>query len=287
LAVGDAVDAKLLARARDYSAKQFYLAPDSASLEEMALLRRLYDAEITQLDAVIGRMLGQLESEGVLDDSLVIIVSDHGENFGDHGHFRHIFSLYGSTVHVPLLVVPPGGTPEALVRSEPVSLVDLFATILAAAGVEQAETVGSSRDLLAADRQAGGEPVLAEYYYPLQALQLFERVPAETKRAAIGPHLRRLRSIEHDGLRLIWSSSGEVELFDLETDPREQIDVAGDPRYADRQRALTARLEAFVADAGGPTPLPIGVPRPVSEGAFEGLDEASAELLRELGYLPR
>jgi len=281
-----------VARVNEHDAKSFYLDPASISAGDFALLSTLYDAEVAQLDALVGALVDRLAAAGVLEDSLLIITSDHGENFGEHGHFRHIFSLHQSTVHVPLLVVRPDGAHAGERREDPIALVDLFATILAAAGVAIPEPDLKAPNLDARDLFAGTpspeRPIVAEYYFPAQALGLFEPEALAAQPERLGPYLRRLRSIESDGLRLIWSSDGAHELYDLTTDPNEARNITGDPRFADRERELHTRLEVFVAEAGGPRPLPGGAKySEPARGAFGDLDPESVELLRELGYLPR
>ena len=69
-----------------------------------------YDDCVADLDEQIGRLLDKLESRGVLDRTWLIVASDHGESFGEHaGVFCHGTSLYQTEIHVPLLIVPPGG----------------------------------------------------------------------------------------------------------------------------------------------------------------------------------
>jgi arylsulfatase A-like enzyme len=278
----------LIDRARRRGAKQYYLEPASISPAEFALLNDLYDGEIAYLDELIGGLLDALQARGHLDDTIVILTSDHGENLGDHGHFRHIFSLYGSTIRVPLLILLPGGPRAGEVRTEPVGLVDVFATVLAAAGATAPEGSARGRDLLGDLAAQAEAPIIAEYYFPLQALGLFGSDATAIHRPALAPHLRRLRSIELEGLRFIWSSDGRHEFFDVAEDPDERRNLHGEPRLAERERRLRTHLDAFVQSGGGPRPLPDAAQRPDDlGGAFEDLDPASAELLRELGYLPR
>jgi len=279
---------ELVERASRLGAAAYYLDPSSISPAEFAVAGELYDGEIAYLDDLVGGLLDALEQSGRLADTLVIVTSDHGENLGDHGHFRHVFSLYGSTVRVPLLLLLPGGERAGEVRTESVGLVDVFATVLAAAGVTAPEGTLQGRDLLAEPRPSEEAPVIAEYYFPLQALGLFQPGELAAHRQALEPYLRRLRSIEMDGLRLIWGSDGRQELFDLAEDPDEQRNLHGEPRLADREQRLRARLDALVASGGGSPPLPDEaqlLAEPL--GAFEGLDPVSEQMLRELGYLPR
>jgi arylsulfatase A-like enzyme len=105
------------------------------SPREMAFASTAYDDCIADLDEQIGRLLDELESRGVLENTWVIITSDHGESFGEHENiFCHGTSLYQTEVHVPLLILPPGGTISKQVVNETVSLRDLAATIVNVSG---------------------------------------------------------------------------------------------------------------------------------------------------------
>lgn len=89
-----------------------------------------YDDCIADLDEQVGKLLDRLRRQGVLDRTWLIIVADHGESFGEHrGIFGHGTSLYQTELHVPLLIVPPGGVNGQVVR-ETVTLRDLAATIV-------------------------------------------------------------------------------------------------------------------------------------------------------------
>ncbi len=100
-------------------------------------LRGLYDAEIAFVDEHFGRMLEELDRRGVLDDTLVVFVADHGEEFQDHGRYGHGATLYQEQIHVPLIVRLPGALrrPEDLsvVKSQ-VRQIDIVPTILDSIG---------------------------------------------------------------------------------------------------------------------------------------------------------
>ncbi len=89
-----------------------------------------YDGAIAYIDAQVGRVVEQLQHERILDNTLLIVVSDHGEQLGEHGLFNHGNSLYRPVVHVPLVLRFPGKAPAGLRVSSPVSLRDLPATVL-------------------------------------------------------------------------------------------------------------------------------------------------------------
>src|SRR5262249_19673961 len=107
----------------------------TVSPEGVAFAVDSYDDCIADLDEQLGKLVDELDRRGVLERTWLIVVSDHGESFGEHaGVFCHGRSLYETELHVPLVVVPPGGATKRAV-TEPVSLRDLAATIVDVAGV--------------------------------------------------------------------------------------------------------------------------------------------------------
>ena len=90
----------------------------------------VYDDSIFYLDRQLGTLLDELSRRGVLDNTLVIVASDHGEHLGDHGLFFHGCSLYRQVVGVPLVIVEPIRVPEGRVITSPVSLRDIPATVV-------------------------------------------------------------------------------------------------------------------------------------------------------------
>jgi arylsulfatase A-like enzyme len=278
-----APDAPLVARARTLDLVDFYLQRRPVPGDELRVLSDLYDGEVAYADELVGALLAELEQAGRLDDTVVIVTSDHGENLGDHGHLRHVFSLGESVVRVPLVIALPGGGRTGEVRPEPASLVDLFATILALARAAPPGRA-AGRDLLTDAGTADPRPVFAEYGYPLQALERFVNL-ADHERARLAPYLRRLRSVELRGLRYVWSSDGRHELFDRTVDPREERNLAGAARLAEAERRLRRELDDLVERGGGERALPEWSPGVSRPGSFTGVDEETARRLRELGYV--
>ena len=98
--------------------------------KDLPLAVDAYDDCIADLDEQVGKLLDKLRRQGVLDRTWLIIAADHGESFGEHaGIFCHGTSLYQTELHVPLLIVPPGGVTGHVVK-ETVSLRDLAATVV-------------------------------------------------------------------------------------------------------------------------------------------------------------
>ena len=155
------------------------------------------------------------------------------------------------------------------------SLVDVFATVLAAHGARAFAGRGVGARPARADAAGDGAPIFAEYYYPLQALGLFGRQPSQAQLELLAPHLRRLRSIEADGMRFIWSSDGRHELFDL-AEPTPGSDATSSATVAGRARATAARALAAFVERRGATPPADGGRASDGPGAFDGLDPESA-----------
>lgn len=93
----------------------------------------LYDGEIRFVDAQIRKLFDFLEKEGILDDAVVIVTSDHGEQFGEHGHGSHGYTVHNVEVHVPLLIKADGLTATKIATT--VSLVDVYPTLLEILGI--------------------------------------------------------------------------------------------------------------------------------------------------------
>ncbi|WP_254532784.1 sulfatase [Natrinema gelatinilyticum] len=116
--------------------------PESITDEEQQLLIDLYDAEIRYNDERIGEFLKALRERGLLETSLLIVTADHGDAFGEHGHYEHPRYLHDEITRVPLLVRPPGGANGQEV-STPTSTLDVSATFEDVVGIS-GESEGQS-----------------------------------------------------------------------------------------------------------------------------------------------
>jgi len=107
--------------------------PTLAHAEEM---HALYEGEIAYLDEQFGKLVERLEAQGLWEDSMIVLVADHGEEFGEHGGFWHGMTLYDEQIAIPLLVKWPRGkrlAPESA-RGTPARLIDVAPTLLHRAG---------------------------------------------------------------------------------------------------------------------------------------------------------
>ena len=141
--------------------------------------RAAYEEAITGLDADVGAMLGELRQRGVLDRTLVIITSDHGQLFGEHEMYSHGNSLYWRTVHVPLIVSWPGRLAGGERVSTPVSLRDLAATI------QQLAIPSSPVSLPGTSLLTGAEAGIAPLVLSELSLEEFARADAAMRNGSL------------------------------------------------------------------------------------------------------
>ena len=193
---------------------------------DLQMANDVYDDSIAFLDRRLGALLSELERRGVLDDTLVIVTSDHGEHLGDHLLFFHGCSLYRQLVEVPLVIVDPSRVPAGRVVAEPVSLRDVPATVvdLLAFGPDAPFPGRSLARFWSAGRRSAvvisGEPLLMETGKPL-LLTNQGREPV-----ARGP----MKSLIAGGMHYIRAGDGLEELYSLASDPEERNNVADLPK---------------------------------------------------------
>ncbi len=193
-----------------------YMAGEAEMDEaDFAVLTALYDGALAYSDYRIGQILTWFEQAGLLEDTLVIITGDHGENLGDHQLMGHGYCLYDSVLHVPLIIHYPRNLMPLGRVAEQVQHVDLLPTILAVLGDETAAaSVAQGNNLLNAARR---DFAIAEQSYPY--LDVFqEKFP----NAAVSQLNRELRMIRAEQYKYIWCSDGQHELYDLQADPQER-----------------------------------------------------------------
>jgi len=188
---------------------------DLARFTEGTDLEVHYDASIAYLDDQVGTLLGML---GDLDNTIVVIASDHGELFGEHGLYGHSQSLHFRVLHVPLVVLSPGRAPAGIRVGEPVSLRDLPATMLELAGLaDTAHVAGTS---LSRYWDGSGATALALLSEVREGHNTPDSVPISR-----GP----MQSLVARGMHYILNGDGEEELYDYATDNAETTNFLNAP----------------------------------------------------------
>ncbi|MBM4352938.1 MAG: hypothetical protein FJ109_03935 [Deltaproteobacteria bacterium] len=193
-----------------------------------------YDSDIFWTDLWLGFLLGYMEIKGLLEDTVVIVLADHGEEFGDHGKKFHGHQIYQESIHVPLLVRVPGMEP-ARVDSR-VGLLDLFPTILDITGIDHDRSQLQGVSLL---RTAAGATETDER--PLfSMLADREKEPTQRCKALLRGNWKYILDLTRN----------REELYDLVLDPKEKSDMAGTkPPVLDELKGL---LRTFL-DASHPS----------------------------------
>ena len=189
---------------------------------DKAYIEALHNAEITQSDTAFAAFIQDLKTAGLYDTSVVIVISDHGDEFWDHGDCGHAQGAHQELVHVPFIIRAPGLLPAGRVIETDVEAMDLSPTLLELAGLPIPDSMqGRSLIQLAFD-EVGGSPAAG--------LTQIEAVS---------------RGLKTGRYRLIHSGVARMELFDELDDPREQRDISGQCPIALRQMRNVLGLLVF------------------------------------------
>lgn len=198
-----------------------------------------YYASITFVDAQVGRILAALKESGQYDNTLIVFSSDHGLAIGSHGLFGKQ-SLYDHSMHSPLIMVGPGVA--AGKKSDALCyLLDIYPTLGELAGVLGPQgSEGKSLAPVLAGKEKATRDVLFTAYTTVQ------------------------RAVRDDRWKLlVYPQVHKTQLFDLQNDPSEKKDLAGDPAYAAEVERLLKVLVAEQKKAGDTLPLKAAKPQPL------------------------
>ncbi len=227
---------------------------------EIAEMVDAYDSSIAYLDDRIGRLLAELERRGLMDETLLVVTSDHGEHFGERGIVLHGNSLYLPSLHVPLLIRMPERAGAGTRVPGAVSIRDVPATILDLARVG-GDFPGMSMARLWQRTAGSGGPPLGGADVPGPALASLSSnefvVPSDP--VARGD----MRSVTTDRFHYILNGDGVEELFDL-TGAGEAVDLASDAAFGADLASLRAQARAAGTRTEGSTT--IGAARLGSDG---------------------
>jgi arylsulfatase A-like enzyme/Tfp pilus assembly protein PilF len=229
-----------------------YEAPEPYRSRFPRDLSGAYDAEIAYADAQVGRLVALLAQHGRLDDTLVVVLGDHGEALGDHGEATHGFFVYEPALRVPLIFRVPGRAPRVV--SEPVRLVDVAPTILDLLGEPLPAAVQGTSLVPAMNGERLELLTFSETWYPRHHYNWSE--------------LRAVRDGRYKFIR-----APRRELYDLQTDPRETVNIF--EKNASTAAALERALDDLVARTA----------RAAQAAAPARVDPEAEERLRALGYV--
>lgn len=217
--------------------------PDNLSVQELNFARSCYDSKIVELDEYVGRLLDGLVQRSRSDNTLIIITSDHGELFGEHGVVYHGNNLYEPVVHVPLFAAFPGEIPAGVQISTALTLKDLPATILDLVGIQDSRILGQSlRPLLQNDRSAA-VPAVSPLVSTVKPHPRPDVFPLHRYSPA---RYGEMNSVLDDGDYLIRQANGVERLYAFQSGPSENVDIAADEAHQDRLQELRELLDRLL-----------------------------------------
>ena len=219
-------------------------------------LLSLYDAEIAFNDASFGSLIQAFEQHGVLDSTLVILMSDHGEEFFDHGRWEHGLTLFAEQLNIPLIIKFPSRQWQGARVGATVQQIDILPTVLEVAGAEPAIALtGRSLVGLVADQGQQQPPTV---------ISVLDKVESRKVEAITWENFKLIHYIAYDQPR------PDVELYNLTVDPGEVQNLAPD------EPILVGYLKTLLMGSR-------------TRGGFEAmdaeLDDEMRSQLEALGYL--
>lgn len=243
-------------------ARQVMLGTDPFPTDLAGKVIDQYDTAIANIDESVGSLLDKLKALDLYDKSLIVITSDHGESFGEHGVVEHSKDTYQHEIWVPLVIKAPGqqspGESDSMISSTAMPWM-----ILSQA---PPEVFGKYLNLYA---EPATEPVITENYYS-RASHVFNR--------RYGQRFFRVRTAIYNWpYKYIHSSDGDHELYDLDRDPGEFENLVG------AEEEISRRLSRSLAEFKEKRRSTVRLLR--KEDLLDEEDEELLERLRSLGYV--
>lgn len=242
----------------------------SMSKEDFDILYSLYDGEIAYQDYWLGVLFDYLREHNLIDDTVVIVTSDHGDNIGEHGLMGHEFSLSEQLLHVPLIIRYPEVYEADLRVNGVAQLLDIFPTIT--------DIVGGDKDV---KNDMQGISLIPGRFSDLRERIAFAELYAPNEQNIrerysgidLSQYLKDRRVVWTRDFKFIWSSNNDHELYDLRDDPEEKKNLVGElpKKVSEMQGILDSWLNSFEHEVD-------------FQQDFE-TDEQTIERLRELGYI--
>ena len=224
----------------------------------------MYDATLAYMDQEVGRLFDALDRLQLKENTLVVVTGDHGEGLMERGHWHHGVHIYEEGVRVPLILRLPNQESAGLRVSSPVSWLDLAPSLLALSGIPPQEDFRG--ESLAEALSAPGT------LDPERPVWLYRRHYSGDADVEGEPARGEVWGLRRGRWKLIWGEAeNRLELYDLETDPGEKIDLAR--QRPDQTAVLKAQLEEWLEL------------QPPGQNRAVLLDDESRQKLEALGYI--
>ena len=238
---------------------------------DYAIMRDLYDGEIAFADYCAQQITEQLRTLKMLDDTIVIITSDHGENLGEHGRIDHTLSMYETTLHIPLIIRYPKRFEAGTRFKKLVSLVDIAPTLMDLCDVTlDQNNIIDKYGSLAGNDFLNRPFVGATNERPLMGISIMKKNYPDFDISTIDCRLGAIRTKDY---KLLNNIGGTLELYDMEADPHEINDLSNSK--VDIRNKLHHVLNSWRN----------GLISGSQDQILQSQDQESLEMLRSLGYV--
>jgi len=199
--------------------------------EKMALLKRLYDIHVREIDTYVQEFFGALEKLGILNDSIVIITNDHGDEFNEHGGISHDDKMYSELIDMPLIIYDPSKD-KTEVCDTVVSNIDIPPTIIHLFGLNSVPGFE-------------GHSLLPLEAYPQKGV-FGEAIDQHSQRG--GDINRDIYFYREQDLKVVYRANSDTwEMYDLKEDPKELNNIVDtSPAAEDLKKKLTPRVRRWV-----------------------------------------
>ncbi|ELZ45611.1 sulfatase [Halorubrum distributum JCM 9100] len=224
--------------------------------------KEAYDGAVRWVDQQVGRLIGYLERNELMEDTMIVLTADHGHNFGEHGIFSDNSGLYDTSIHVPLVVHHPDKPAERV--SGIVQHIDIVPTILDYAGLEIPD-----------DLRGNVLPAVHEFAFAETIEQTMAMIRTKDWK------LIQTRKKEQLKSEYWYQDDGEFTLYDLNEDPGEQRDVAD--QNLSTVRHLRKQLERELKRQTNTVQAESSKSAEIDEDELDGIQER----LEALGYAER
>lgn len=252
-----------------------WLAPLSTSIDEKSrrTLESMYSAEVAYQDELVGSFIKKLRDSGRLDNTLLIVVADHGEHLGEKLFIGHSITLYNELIHVPLIIRDPRNVlPRGTEVPSFVSTRRIFHTVLEVAGIgseaEHALTLAQN-----GDNDPERDVVFSEGIPPSNMLNLLQRRAPELVAERGCDQVRR--AVYSGSYKLIKTGESQFELYDVLDDPHEETNLRD--ILPEQVELMQEQLEAFLHQN-------TIIPTEIEENSDQN-DPQVNRRLHDLGYL--
>ena len=236
---------------------------------DLTFLREMYEAEIRTFDELFGELTTWLAAQGLTDETLIVVTSDHGEEFQEHGGLLHGRTQYQEVLSIPLILAGPG-LPEGAVVDQPVHAIDVAPTLLAALGVRSA----ARRDGLDLAPAWRGDTLPTRAFFG----------EADHNNPVGNEKVHDIKKMIRRGSEklLLDTFTLRTELYDLAQDPGERSDLLA--QRAARAAELRAELERYLA--GAIEAESIAAPSAEDQGLLDALGYGGGEEEEPAGGTP-